>query len=285
MTAAFDNRIVNLGIEIDGAIQTFSDLYISAKGVRYASDINNAIEVIIYNLTAAQRNFLLTQTSPFATPRTAKFLTLDVGRVSTGVFRVYQGNIIASNPTQPPDIGISLQGLSNSYGLGNIMPINQPGLSKLSTIAKQVAANTGTTLNFQATDKNISNFSSTSAATKQISDMAQCGGVYAFCDNDTLHVTDQGKPLQGMPRIVNKSTGMVGIPEIDELGVRVKVMIDSTYILGGQITIQSDLNPSANGTYTIAILEFDVATREDAFWYNIYATRYNLISPQYGTLP
>lgn len=284
MTLAFDDRIIQLGIELEDGIQTFSDLYISAKGVRYAGNINNEIEVIIYNLTAAQRNYLLTQTSPFNANRTAKVMTLDVGRVSTGTFRLYQGNIVAANPTQPPDIGIILRGLTGAFALGNIIPINQPATTKLSTIAKTVAANNNLTLDFQATDKNISNFSVTCAANKQIDELGNCGGIYAFQDNDKLIVADQGVPLPNLEkRIVSPSSGMVGIPEIDELGVAVKVMMDGTFSLLQIITIESGLNPAANGDYQVSRLEFEVATRDEPFWYTVHANRY-FINP-YITTP
>ena len=183
MTSAFDPRIVRLGIELDDGVNTFEELTISAKGVRYASPQLNECEVVIYNLTAAQRNYLLTQTSPFNPNRTAKLMTLDVGRQSYGTFRLFQGNVIAGTPTQPPDIGVVLRALTGSFALGNILPQNQPAVSKLSTVAQSVASANGASLNFYATDKNISNYSYSGAAANQVDKLSQAGGVNAFIDN------------------------------------------------------------------------------------------------------
>lgn len=284
MSNAFDDRIIKLGIELESGITEFEGLYISARGTRFASDLLNECEVVIYNLTSDQRNYLLTQTSPFAQPRTAKLMTLDVGRKSYGTFRLYQGNIIAANPTQPPDIGVVLRGLTGAFLLGNIIPINQSALSKLSTISKAVAQNTNTKLEFHAAEKNIENFSYTGGATNQVKKLGETGGINAFIDNDTLVVINQGEARPGQSRLINKNTGMVGIPEVDEKGVYVKVMMDNSLQLGGRITVESDINPAANGDFRINRMEFEVANRENPFWYNIYAQRDSLIGPQYKTL-
>ena len=277
MTAAFDPRIVRLGIELENGVNTFEELTISAKGVRYASPQLNECEVVIYNLTAAQRNYLLTQTSPFNPNRTAKLLTLDVGRQSYGTFRLFQGNVIAGSPTQPPDIGVVLRALTGSFALGNILPQNQPAVSKLSTVAQSVASANGVSLNFYATDKNISNYSYSGATANQVDKLAQAGGVNAFIDNNSLTVTDQNQSVPGGPFSINANTGMVGVPEVDEMGVNVRVMIDPALQLGGSAVIESKLNPAANGTYqTIYKMAFEVANRDTPFWYDVYVTNYAL---------
>ena len=275
--SAFDPRIVQLGIELESGANYFQDLFISARGVKYAGVVPNECEVIIYNLTQAQRNYLLSQTSPFQYPRNLKKMSLDVGRQSYGTFNLFEGNVIASSPTQPPDIGVILRSLTGAFGLGQIIPINQPGVSKLSTISKAVAASTGTTLDFQATDKNISNYSFTGGASKQINKLADSGSVDAYIDNGTLVVKNRGQALPGTPRPINANTGMVGIPEVDELGVHVKVMIDNSLKLGQRVTITSALNPTANGTYTIYSMAFELSNREPQFFYDLYVTN-NVLS-------
>jgi hypothetical protein len=273
VTSAFDQRIVRLGIELENGVNMFEGLYISAKGVLVASAQLNECEVVIYNLTAAQRNYLLTQTSPFAQPRTAKLMTLDVGRESYGTFRLFQGNVIASAPTQPPDIGVVLRALTGAFALGNILPQNQPQVSKLSTIAKSVADANNCSLNFYATDKNINNFSYSGATQNQVDKLTQCGGVNAFINNGSLTVTDQNQSVPGGPFPINAGTGMVGIPEADESGVNVRVMIDPAIKLGASVTIESKLNQAVNGTYSkIYRMSFEVANRETPFWYDLYVT-------------
>lgn len=273
---AFDARIINLGIELEQGITTFNDLFISAKGSLFGNGSLSECEVIIYNLTREQQNYLITQTSPFNNNRTAKLLTLDVGRQSYGTFRLYQGNVIAAGLSQPPDIGIVLRGLTGAFLLGNTVGVNQPALSKLSSVAQSVAQSTGTTLNFQATDKNINNYSYSGGLFGQIDDLAECGDYDVFCDNDTLVVKDKGKPLPGASIAINSGTGMVGIPEVNEFGINVKVMINPAIKLGGSITVNSALNPAANGTFTVYKIDFEVANRETPFWYNVWASNYIL---------
>ena len=67
----------------------------------------------------------------------------------------------------------------------------------------------------------------------------------------TLWITDQNKARKNTGFILNASTGMVGVPQVTESGVVVRAMINSAIQIGGEITIQSTVNPAANGTFKV----------------------------------
>ena len=69
---------------------------------------------------------------------------------------------------------------------------------------------------------------------------------------------------------------MIGIPVVTERGVYVKMLLDNTVSVGGSITVKSDINPAANGTYTITKLMFEIANRDTPFYYHVNATKYIL---------
>lgn len=264
---AFDNRIVQVGIQFQDKTLTFEGLSIYASGRIFGSAQQNQCEVRIYNLTAEQRNYILTQATPYKIPRTPVQISLNVGRQSYGAFLLYIGNAITCGVTQPPDIGITLHALTNNFLNGFILGSGQSSLSTLYNIAVSVAAANNLTLQWYASDRQIDNWSPNGAAIKQIDELNQIGGIIASNVNNNLIVVNAGQSAPGEPIEVNASTGMVGIPQVTEIGVNVRVMITNQYQLFREIKVTSTTNPGANGTYIIIGMGFEVASRDTPFWY------------------
>lgn len=262
-----DPRIVKLSIEVDGQLKTYDGLYITASGTKYANSNQNDCEIKIANLDQVTRNYILTETSPFNANRTPKKVIVEAGRVSYGVSKIFEGNIIMSSPSQPPDIAVTIKALTGNFQKGNIISRTQNAVTPLSQIAKGVANDLGATLDFQATDKNISNYAYNGGALKQIDALGSAGAVDVYLDNDVLVVKDINIPLTGRVRKLDLTTGMIGIPEVTEQGVKVKFLLDNQTTLGGALEITSDIYPAVNGTYAIYKLQYEISNREIPFYY------------------
>lgn len=266
---ALDPRIVQVGIELDGVINYYEDLYITARGTKFGNQNANECQVRIDNLTREHRDFILKETSPFLELRssTPKQLIVNAGRKSYGMSQLFVGNITVSEVTQPPDIGIILNAITGFDYTLKTVAVSLPGQESLKTISQTAADNLGLTLDFQATDKTISNYSFTGTPSKHVKNIIDTGGVDAFVDNNILVVKDIDKPLAGLVKNLSMDTGMIGIPEITEIGIRVKFLLDNEVQLGGIINLTSKLNPSLDGTYAITKLAFDISNRDTPFYY------------------
>jgi len=267
-----DPRIVRVGIEVDGRLKVYEGsinvpFNITASGTKYANANQNECEVKITNLDKETRNFILTETSPFNLNKTQKILYLDAGRQSYGTVRVFYGNIVTSTPSQPPDIDLTLKCLTGNFQKGNIVSVNSPASAKISAIAQQIAENLNVTLDFQASDKNIANYTFTGAALKQVDKMNSTGIISAYIDNNTLVVKDLNLPLANRRTIVNLDTGMIGVPEVTEQGIKVTFLLDGQTTLGGQMDITSQIYPAANGAYVIYKLGFNISSRDVPFYW------------------
>lgn len=271
--AQLDPRIVRVGIEVNGVLRTYDDLAIVATGTKFANANQNECEVKISNLTKAAHDFLLTETSPFNKNKTRKLLRVEAGRQSTGVALVYQGDITSAIGSQPPDITLSLKCATGDYQKGVIVAKSAAGKTPLRSIAASVAKDLGLSLLFEAKDKQISNYTFTGGALKQVNRLGEMGMVNAYIDDLKLIVKDYNVPLMGRTRVLNLDTGMIGIPEFTEQGVKVKMLFDNQTTLGSGLDITSRMNPAANGLYTVFKLGFELATRETPFYYIAEATR------------
>lgn len=271
---AIDPRIVRLSIEIDGQFHVFEGLDIQARGRKTANAKENSCDVRVSNLTKTVRDYLLTATSPFiANKRTPKRMILEAGRVSTGVTRIFYGDITSSEITQPPDIGLTLRSKTGAYKKGFVVARNGRELQPLSAIAAAVAKDMGTSLTFEADDIQIANFSYSGAVGGQVDVLGTAGAVDAYVDDQTLVVKNRGVGLQNRVRLLSMATGMIGIPEFTERGLRVTMLLDAETTLGGTIRVESELNPAANGDYVVYALEFDIASRSTPFYYIAEARR------------
>lgn len=270
-----DQRRIRIGVEILDQLHLYEDLRIRVTGTKHASPLQNECTVTINGLNVRTRNYLLTETSPFNANRTPKRLTVEVGRESTGIFLIYVGDIIGANVGTAPDVELTLRAKTNNANMGKVVTFNAGPMARLSVIAQQVADSNDLRLEFEATDKNIANYSFSGVASRQVARLAEAGNVRAYIDDRTLYVTDASLPVAGRRRILNINSGMVDIPQPTENGIQVSYLIDGESDLGGQLTVESIMNESLNGDYVIDQLKFDASNHDDAFFYTALCSRLN----------
>lgn len=271
--ATLDPRLLRIGIEINGQLKLYENLDITASGTKFANANQNECEVKISNLDKATRDFLLTETSPFNKNKKRKLITVEAGRISTGYALVFVGDITSAVGSQPPDIALTIKAQTGQFSKGSIIATNQPGMVPLRNIAARVAQDLELNLDFQAKPKQISNYSYTGSKTKQVEQLAALGRVNAYIDDQVLVVKEYNAPLAKRTRILNQDTGLIGIPEFTEFGVKVKMLFDNQTVLGGGLDLKSVNLPSADGLYTVSKLTFELASRDTPFYYIAEATR------------
>lgn len=272
MATELDPRLVQVSVEINGQLKVYAftgdtGFQIAATGTKYANPLQNEAEITLFNVTKETRDYLLTECSPFNLNRTPKKIILEAGRKSTGLSKIFEGDIATAVPTQPPDIGLKFKCQTGQFLKGKIIASQQGASVPLSRIAQQVATDTGLELNFQATDKNVSNYAYTGGALKQVDKLGSVGAVNAYVDDNQLVVKDLNMPLQGQIRILNEKSGMIGQPEITEFGVKVTYLLDNQTKLGGALQIESVVYPTTNGKYVIFKLSWDISSRTEPFYW------------------
>ena len=271
-----DLRAIRIGVEVSGRMNYYSaadGMRIKASGTKYANATQNECSVSISNLRRETRDFLLTETSPFNKNRSPKRLTVEMGRISTGLFKVYEGDIISAEPSSPPDVDITLKSKTGNAANGTVVSKSAGPMSRLSAISASVATDIKAVLDFQAQDKLIANFNYTGGALGQVTRLAEAGGVRAFVDDGRLIVQDAGKAVRGRVKVLNMNSGLVGIPKATEKGIDVTYLIDGESMLGGLLRLESKFNRSLNGDYRIMQLKFDAASHEDSFFYQALCSR------------
>lgn len=263
-----DPRLITVQIQVGSNIVSFTqDYYIRARGAKFANPQQNECDIDIGNLDSETRNYILTETSPFNKARTQKTLSLLVGRVSTGLFSIYTGNIATSRVTQPPDITLRLKCGTQHAAKGKVGKRSGGKSSKKSVIAGAIASDMGLSLRNESTDEAIANYQHSGNLLDEHKKLHNPGKTDCYVDDSHLVLKDSAVPLKGSTLQLSQDSGMVGIPEVTEKGLRVKFLFDSSVVLGGGLQITSKLNPAANGLFVIQKLRFAFASREKDFYY------------------
>src|SRR4051812_38720802 len=127
--ANLDPRLVRVSLQINGQLKTYGGdiesaarpLLIESTGCKFCNALQNEAEIKIANLTKSDRDYLLTECSPFNRNRTAKIAILEAGRASTGLTQIYKGNIVSCAPSQPPDIALTFKCQTGAFNKGKIV--------------------------------------------------------------------------------------------------------------------------------------------------------------------
>lgn len=280
---AFDDRIFKLVFTYGNSQVTIdsqtSDVppMITAQGSLRTNPLQNECAVSVANLSAALRNQLLTQLTPWNYDQARKTMAVYAGRVSTGLFLLYQGDITECFASQPPDITLNIKSKTNQFYKYDIIAQSQNLVTPVSNIVKNAAQGMGLTPRFEATDKNIANYSYTGSRIKEVEHIGLLGSYDVYTTGNTLVCKDRGKPLANENHTVSAETGMIGQPQPTEWGVRCVTLLAPGVLIGGSFTLDSKINPLLNGDYTIYQYGFQIASRDAPFYTLLEGTkRYDL---------
>lgn len=289
-----DPRLLEIVIAIGAKQYRFSGtLYIRAQGMLFANLLLDTCEVTIQNLSRDTQDFLLNVTSPYTANHDDKSLTVLAGRESYGTTLIFKGTILVANASQPPDIGITFTCLSGASFQGTVYAVNSPGISTYLENLQKLADRFGATTRIEFPNlPNIANYHFHGSAIQELayinsfgkgSIINSYGNVTSFLvekDTNVLVVKGTVVPLIGSLRVLSENTGMIGIPEWTELGIKVTFLIDNKTEIGGGLQIISQRYPAFNGLYAIYKLGFNLANWETPFYYIAEAAR--AITPGVG---
>lgn len=271
----FDDRKlrVTIGLDDGRSSHAFETLAINAIGSKHSSAIQNNAEIRIANVDKALRDQLLTEGTPFNALCPRNTVLVEAGRESSGLSQVYVGDITTVNVTQAPDIWLVIRALTGQHVKRQTVALGRRATSKFSDIARQAASQMGVSLDFQANDKTVTNYSYNGSVGKLVESLSEISeGVDAYLDDDRLVVRPR-ELAGGVGVPVNIDSGLIGIPEFIDFGVRCTVLMDHQIQLGRDINLQSSAYPAVDGTYNIYKLGFNVANRDNPFYYIIEAAR------------
>lgn len=274
----FDDRVLKIGVEVNGQLKVYEDAAMTVKFVKTADAKQNSCDVTIANMLTDTIDYLVTETSPWNPNPKPKILSIDAGRLSTGIATVFTGDVTSAVPTMPPDRILTMKAKTQENAKYVWKGRQSAKTVQLKTLAQNIADDYKLRLQFEATDKTISNYLFNGPLAKQVQKLAQVGDVDVYIDDDALVVKNFGKALKGQALLISAATNMIGVPTADEKGIKVRIMFDPTIKLGQPIELQSDVNKSLNGQYVIYAIAGSLANRAQDWYLDLSCNNDNIKS-------
>lgn len=282
-----DKREVYLVIQTKDGAKEIRNAAIRGRVTRKMSENASTANISIANLTKDDIEYLTTYMSPYVDQSNRKRISIFAGYENTGVGQIFSGDIYTALPEGMPDTWLNIEAKTNYYNQQDIITYTSQN-----TTVKQFALNAANEMNLQLSwqsksQKLIDAINFTGAKAELINQLNKLENIYAYIDNEILKVVDKdaeppstssGNEQQsgtsatkqpGYIKRLSPQSGLIGIPQPDEYGLKAKALLDPTMNIGDWVEITSDLLPIINGQYQIYELTFDFASREPQFYVEI----------------
>lgn len=284
-----DKRICYVQIQTPDGDKEIHNIALKGRITRKMSETGSDCEISIANLSRQDVEYLTTYTSPYVDQSKKKKINVFAGYESTGVGMIFSGDIYSALPEGLPDTWLKIKAKTNYFEQQNIITYSQEPATT-HDIALNIAGQLGYELSWQSkSQKVIDAINFNGAKAKLLDKLNQLDNFIAFIDNNILYCIDKNEePPQadeqprtytgqlgsarkeaGSIKVITQDSGLIGLPQPDEYGVKIKVLLDPAVALGDWFKLESKRLPIVNGFYQVYEMTFDFATREPQYYIEI----------------
>lgn len=285
-----DKRICYVQIQTPSGDKEIHNIALKGKITCKMSETGSTSKISIANLSREDVEYLTTYTSPYIDQSKRKRINIFAGYESTGVGQIFSGDIYSALPDGLPDTWLNIEAKTEYYNQQDIITFQHSNIST-KNLAQNIASELKVDLVWRSSStKTIDCFNFAGAKAKLIDRLNKVAFVRAFVQNNTLFVVDtneeppietetkkevkgSSKKTPGTIKLISAESGMIGLPQPDEQGIKVKVLLDPALKLADWIKVESQQLPIVNGLYQIYEMSYDFATRDPQYYIEIKAKR------------
>lgn len=269
-------RVCYIEISTPSGEKRIKNIALKGTVTRRMGSVSSEASISVANLSKEDIEYLSTYASSYVEPDRRKTISVFAGYEDSGFGLIFSGDIIQAKPEGETDIWLKIDAKSNYFNRQNIITcsIDSPVASE--QFAQNVAKEMGATLSWKSKSKKfIDSFNFAGAKAKLIDELNKYGDFTAFLDNDVLYVVDKDdsppeeSSSESGVKLINSSSGLIGVPEITEYGISFKVLLDPTLNPADWVRVESEVFPAINGFYQIYNLKYDFSSMEKNFYCEI----------------
>jgi hypothetical protein len=228
-----------------------------------------AAEISVSNLDFATANSLSTYGAQFAASN-GNTVTVLAGNAVTGMSQIYSGNIQAAfaDFSGMPDVSFNISSITSlDASLLPVPPSSYAGPVNVATIMQNLAQIIGYKFENNGVTKIITNPYLPGTAWDQIKSLARAADINFVLHNGVLAIWNIGGYRGSTVPVVSPSSGLIGYPSFDVNGVNFRTLFRPDLTFGGQVTVQSSLQPAC-GTRNIYSMDYDLESQTpDGNWF------------------
>lgn len=274
-----DSNLLTSQKVLDGLNIGFNVRIVSNFGVPAEASID------IYNLNRDDLQFLTTSAANWMAKKT--LIQLYAG-YDDDVDLIFGGQIIEAPPQGYPDIALHIRCINGLDWMTTNIDMQKANI-KMGDLINYTSSVTGYPVNMpsrlrrtnETLNKTIDEFSYTGSVYNFLDKIQDMLGGFSIGDkslflstyNDNTFVWNPEDMPQGETLYISKESGMVGVPAITDIGVNVKMLLNTKVRTGTTIYLHSDRVPDASGEYIITEILHNGELRSTAWYTTLKCTR------------
>lgn len=283
-----DKRICYIQIQTPSGDKEIHNIALKGRITCKMSETGSTCEISVANLAREDVEYLTTYTSPYVDQSKRKRINVFAGYESTGVGLIFSGDIYSALPEGLPDTWLKIKAKTEYYSQQDIITFQHSGIS-VKNLAQNIASELKVDLVWRSKcEKTVDSFNYSGGKAKLIERLNNIPFITAFIQNNSLYVVDtneeppeqedkaqvgSARKTAGMVKLISAESGMIGLPQPDEQGIKVKVLLDPSLRLADWVKIDSKRLPIVNGLYQVYEMTYDFATREPQYYIEVKAKR------------
>lgn len=241
--------------------------------------------ITIYNLNREDMQFLTTSAATWIQQQT--LIQLYAG-YDDDVKLIFGGMINEAPPSGYPDVALSVKCLNGIQWMTKNIDVKKSNL-KMVDLIDYVSSVTEWPVNIpdslrstnEVLNRRIEEFNYTGTVYNLLDKIqSMMGGfsvdkdsVFLSAYNDNIFIWSPTQKAEGHTLLVNKESGMIGLPELTKLGVTVKMLLNTGINTGDVIKVESDRVPLATGFYRVTMITHEGELRSNRWFTTLETVR------------
>lgn len=242
--------IITLGSGVFGSSKSNQ---VTLQGFRAMVDIDKAggmmmgtLKAKIYGVRQADMNSITTlQWKPRTwIPNTVEVFAID-GDAETLIFA---GNIVNAwaDYQGMPDVFLQIQAQSAFFNaLKAVPPRSFKGSIDVASVMSQLAISMGYAFENNGVNTQLTDIYLPNTGLEQAKDLAKAAGCDLYLDDKVLAITPPNVPRKSLIPTISSSSGLIGYPTFDGVGVNFRAIFNPGVTFGGSIKLETDVQQAA----------------------------------------
>ena len=226
---------------------------VTLQGFRAIAEINKAggmmmgtLKAKIYGVKQADMNSITTlQWKPQTwIPNTVEVFAID----GTAETLIFGGNIVNAwaDYQGMPDVFLHIQAQAAFFNaLKAIPPRSFKGPIDTPSVMAQIAADLGYTFENNGVTTQLTDLYLPNTGLEQAKDLARAAGCDLYLDDKVLAITPPNVPRKALIPVISPSSGLIGYPTFDGVGVNFQALFNPGVTFGGSIKLETDVQQAA----------------------------------------
>ena len=227
---------------------------VTLQGFRAIADIDKAggmmmgtLKAKIYGVKQADMNSITTlQWKPQTwIPNTVEVFAID----GTAETLIFAGNIVNAwaDYQGMPDVFLHIQAQAAFFNaLKPVPPRSFKGPIDVPSVMAQIAADLGYTFENNGVTTQLTDIYLPNTGLEQAKDLARMAGCGLYVDDKILAITPSPSiPRKALIPVISPSSGLIGYPTFDGVGVNFQAMFNPGVTFGGTIKLETDVQQAA----------------------------------------